>query len=268
MLIDWFTVGAQALNFLILVWLMKRFLYKPILNAIDAREERIAAELANADATRDAAEKERDKFQQKNKEFDQQHSLLLNRATEEVATERQRLLDEARATANDLRNKRREALRREQQSLAGEIIRKTRKEVFAIARKTLTDLAGASLEERMSDVFKGRVRELSGEAKTDFANALSSLSAPALVRSTFKLPAAQRESIRLALKETFAADIKLSFETAPAVISGIELSANGHKVGWSIAEYLTSLERSVDELLREPSPPPMESIDKPEAKNE
>ncbi len=34
--IDWFTVGAQALNFLILVWLMKRFLYKPILNAIDA----------------------------------------------------------------------------------------------------------------------------------------------------------------------------------------------------------------------------------------
>ena len=42
MLIDWFTVAAQALNFLILVWLMKRFLYKPILHAIDAREERIA----------------------------------------------------------------------------------------------------------------------------------------------------------------------------------------------------------------------------------
>ena len=42
MLIDWFTVGAQALNFLILVWLMKRFLYKPILHAIDAREKRIA----------------------------------------------------------------------------------------------------------------------------------------------------------------------------------------------------------------------------------
>jgi F-type H+-transporting ATPase subunit b len=45
MLIDWFTVGAQTLNFLILVWLMKRFLYKPILNAIDTREKRIAKEL-------------------------------------------------------------------------------------------------------------------------------------------------------------------------------------------------------------------------------
>jgi F-type H+-transporting ATPase subunit b len=50
MLIDWFTVGAQVLNFLILVWLMKRFLYQPILDAIDAREQRIAAELANAAA--------------------------------------------------------------------------------------------------------------------------------------------------------------------------------------------------------------------------
>ena len=62
MLIDWFTVGAQALNFIILVWLLKRFLYKPILNAVDAREQRIAAELADADAKRAEAKKERDEL--------------------------------------------------------------------------------------------------------------------------------------------------------------------------------------------------------------
>jgi len=50
MLIDWFTVGAQVINFAILVWLLKRFLYKPILAAVDAREARIAAERAAADA--------------------------------------------------------------------------------------------------------------------------------------------------------------------------------------------------------------------------
>ena len=50
MLIDWFTVGAQALNFLILVWLLKRFLYKPILHAIDEREKGIAAQLASSEA--------------------------------------------------------------------------------------------------------------------------------------------------------------------------------------------------------------------------
>lgn len=268
MLIDWFTVGAQTLNFLILVWLMKRFLYKPILDAIDAREQRIAAELADADAKRDAAQKERDNFQHKNEEFDQQRAALLSQATEEVASERERLLDEARAAANDLSAKRQEALRREQQSLAGEITRRTREEVFAIARKTLTDLAGASLEERMSDVFTGRVRQLNGEAKDNFADALRSSLNPALVRSTFDLPTEQRDAIQLALNETFAADIQLSFETAPAVISGIELTANGHKVGWSIAEYLTSLERKVEELLHEPSQPQVQSADNPESKKE
>ena len=70
MLIDWFTVGAQLLNFLILVALLKRFLYRPILDAIDAREQRIAGELAQADAAKAEAERERDAFAQKNAEFD------------------------------------------------------------------------------------------------------------------------------------------------------------------------------------------------------
>lgn len=268
MLIDWFTVGAQTINFLILVWLMKRFLYKPILDAIDAREKRIAAELADADAKRDAAQKQSDESQHKNEEFDQQRAALLSQATDEVKIERQRLLDEARDAANDLRAKRQEALRHEQQILTDEITRRTREEVFAIARNTLRDLAGASLEERMSDVFTRRVRELNGEAKDGFANALRSSSDPTVVRSTFDLPAEQRAAIQLAVNETFDADIRLSFETAPTVISGIELTANGHKVSWSIADYLMSLERSVDELLQEQAQPKVKSADKPESTNE
>ena len=75
MLIDWFTVAAQVLNFLILVWLLKRFLYRPILDAIDAREKRIAlAELADAAAKRTEAEQERDEFQHKNAAFEQQRA--------------------------------------------------------------------------------------------------------------------------------------------------------------------------------------------------
>ena len=70
MLIDWFTIGAQALNFLILVWLLRHFLYQPILNAIDAREQKITAELADAAARKAEAQKDRDEFQHKNTAFD------------------------------------------------------------------------------------------------------------------------------------------------------------------------------------------------------
>ena len=57
MLINWFTVLAQAINFLILVWLLKRFLYKPILHAIDEREKGIATQLAQAEAKEAEAQK-------------------------------------------------------------------------------------------------------------------------------------------------------------------------------------------------------------------
>jgi F-type H+-transporting ATPase subunit b len=113
MLIDWFTVGAQVLNFLILVWLLKRFLYKPILHAIDEREKRIAKELADADAKKGRSQKERDEFQLKNEEFDQQREALLSKAKDEARAERQRLLDEARQAADALSAKRQDALKRE-----------------------------------------------------------------------------------------------------------------------------------------------------------
>ncbi len=251
MLIDWFTVGAQALNFLILVWLLKRFLYKPILDGIDAREKRIAMEMANADATKAEAKKEQEEFQHKNEEFEQKRAALLSRATDEVKAERQRLLDEARQAADALHAKRQESLRREQQVLNDAIIRRTREEVFAITRKTLADLAGTTLEACMSEMFTRRLRGLEGEAKANLGAALGASSEPALVRSAFDLPSEQQDAIHRALNETFSADIPIRFETRPDVISGIELTANGRKVAWSIAEYLASLERSVAELLTE-----------------
>ncbi|MBK5105783.1 MAG: F0F1 ATP synthase subunit B, partial [Burkholderiales bacterium] len=110
MLIDWFTVLAQVVNFLILVWLLKRFLYRPILDAIDAREQRIARELADADAKKAEAQTERDEFQHKNEAFEQQRAALMNTATEEAKTERLRLLDEARQAADALSAKRQETL--------------------------------------------------------------------------------------------------------------------------------------------------------------
>ena len=242
MLIDWFTVGAQTLNFLILVWLMKRFLYKPILHAIDAREQRIAAELADADAKKGEAQKERDEFQHKNEEFEQQRAALMSQATEEVQAERQRLLDEARQAADTLRAKRQDALQREQQALNDEITRRTQEEVFAITRKTLQDLAGVGLEERMCDVFTQHLRSLNGEVKAELVASIQTAKQSSRVRSAFELPPEQRSKIQTALNVTLAADVQVQFETVPDLISGVELSVNGKKMAWSVNEYLNTVE--------------------------
>jgi len=250
MLIDWFTIVAQAINFLILVWLMKRFLYKPILNAIDAREAQVAAELANAEAQKVAAQKEHAEYAQKNAAFNQERSARLRQATDEAEVERQRLFGEARLSDAALRARQHEALLNEARTLQQALSCRTQQEVFAITRKVLTDLAETSLEERMGVVFTRRLNALDDHAKADLAEALKGSSTPVLVRSAFALPAEQRRVIQQALNEPFSAEIPLHFETAPTLISGIEVTRNGHKVAWSIDEYLTSLARGVDELLQ------------------
>lgn len=250
MLIDWFTVGAQALNFVILVWLLRRFLYKPVLKAIDAREKKIAAELADAAAKEAEAQKQRDEFQHKNEELDQQRAALLKKATEDASAERHRLLDEARKAADALSEKRQETLRNDARSLNQAISRRAQQEVFAIARKALADLATAPLEERMAEVFIRRLREMDGPAKATLVDAVNKASEPVSVRSAFELPLDQRAAIQDALNRTFSADVHIRFETAPDLVSGIELATNGHKVGWSIADYLGALESGVGALLQ------------------
>jgi alternate F1F0 ATPase F0 subunit B len=217
LLIDWFTIAAQALNFLILVWLMKRFLFKPILHAIDEREKRIAAELANADKKKAEAEKEGSKFKHKNEKFDQQRAALLSKATDEAKAERQRLLDEARQAANTLSVKRQETLRNDAHNLNQAISRRTQQEVFAIARKALTDLAGMSLEERMVDMFLCRLRELNDAKKDGLKAALKAASSPVIVRSTFDLPVALQSAIERVVKEVLAVKTLAALPAKPEV---------------------------------------------------
>lgn len=249
MLIDWFTVGAQALNFLILVWLLQYFLYKPILAAIDAREKRITDQFADATRKQVDAQKEHDEFDAKNKAIDEQRNTLFAKAKDDAKAEHDRLVDDAKKEADTARTQRAETLKNDNARLSKEISRTAANEVFGIARKTLNDLSTVSLEERIAEVFTRRLREIDGPAKTTMGDAIKASSDPAIVRSTFAQPDDQKASIQNAINETFAADVHIRFETTPDGVCGIELTAGGQKISWTIANYLDSLDAKVGELL-------------------
>jgi F-type H+-transporting ATPase subunit b len=243
---------------------LQHCLYKPILNAIDAREKSIAAELADADTKKAEAQKERIDFEDKNKAFDEQRTALLAKAADEAKAERGRLIDQAKQDEASLRATQAEALRGDQSRLGNEIALLAEKEVFAIARKALTDLANVSLEERVGEVFTRRLRDLDPKAKELLGAALKSSSEPALLRSAFDLPADQKAAIQNALNETFSAEIRIKFEDSQDAICGIELTANGQKLAWSISSYLDGLSTKISDLVVTQSPPAIENMNKPE----
>lgn len=248
MLIDWFTVFAQLINFLILVWLLKRFLYRPILKALVAREQRIADELAAADADKAEAQQARETFKRKNDEFDAGLAAQKSKLLDEVAAERKQLFDAVRSEADSLRNKRLAALDDEFRALNSEIARRTHAEVFAIARQTLRDLAGAELEAQMVSIFVRRLGEMDAGEKAQLA---ASLPTSALVRSAFELSSEQRTLLATTIRIAFATDtLQVDFETVPDLISGIELIMQGRKLAWSIAGNLATLDKNVGDLLQ------------------
>jgi len=252
MLIDWFTVGAQILNFVVLVALLKRFLYRPVLAAIDARESRIARQIADAQALHESATKERDEFQHRQADFDGQRAALLKQASLDADAEGRRLLDAARAAADAASARRRDAERESALRLRRSLADRSRDEVFAIARKTLADLADATLDERVAAVLLRRVATLDAATRQVLVSGLDPRAPRAIVRSAFEAAPAQREALRAAVAGLLgtgpSAPIDVVFEVAPDLLAGIELVIGGQKTGWNIAHYLDSLEHVFDEV--------------------
>ncbi|MEO7530470.1 MAG: hypothetical protein ABIS69_03635 [Sediminibacterium sp.] len=253
--INWFTVIAQLINFFILVWLLKKFLYTPILNAVNTREKRITDQLKDADDKKAAAQKEQDDFKKKNEDFDQNKKVLMDKAVADANTQEQQLIDAAKAEANTLRSNMEKAAKERQEKDQAEMAEKTQKQVFAITRKALADIASISLEEESANTFIKHLKESKDEEKNDFINAFKSDSNHILVRSAFELPAKQQGKINNAVNEILNTKTQLQFETAPEIIGGIELSTNGYRLSWSFSEYLNSLENNISESMKENAKP-------------
>ena len=249
MLIDWFTVVAQVMNFLILVWLLKRFLYKPIVKAMQTREERIASQLRDAKKQKAEAEAESEKFRTAHDQLEQRKQELLREAENEAETLGRRLKEEARHEIETVREKWQQALRDEQGAFRAELAKGVRQEVFSIARSVLADLAGVEVQGRMATMFIRRLEKLSADERAKLNSITADGKAP-VIRSAFDLPPTVREAIeravaKLELSDTFR---NVQYEIAPDLVGGIELASNGRKVSWSIGDYLLSLEQRAQQL--------------------
>ena len=246
--IDWFTVIAQVINFLVLVFLLKRFLYKPVLDAINGREKRIAAELKDAAAKEADAVAERDLFQQKNADFEKQRATALNMVAEEIKAERQKQLEQVRNESAALQQKLEQSIIKQQQNSSGEMKIKIQEEVFAIAAKTLSDLGSVSLEEQIVQNFIQRINHLNDNEKKQLGNAFAS-NRILLVTSAFDLNDAQKDALQKTITSLFTSDVGFNYQTSTKIICGIQIAVSNYKLEWNIENYLDDLKKYVASRL-------------------
>ncbi len=252
MRIDWFTVVAETLNFLILVWLLIRFLYKPVLRAVGEREEHIAKELADADEKEKQAEAARKEFEQKKLELDQHKTSLIKAATDEAAQAKQEMLVQAKSDAKEQIERYHKALAQDHSKFSRQLIERTQHEVLAISAKILKDLADEDVHSAILRMF---IKQLdTGEGAAAFPD-LEEFAGKALtIRSSTELSAEDKQGLSVILKKLFSTEPRVSYETDPGLIGGLEIVSEGHKISWSIASYLDALHTILENLMLETAP--------------
>jgi F-type H+-transporting ATPase subunit b len=257
-LFDWVIFIAQIVNFLILVALLRIFLYKRVIQAMDRRLKKIASHFESAEQKEAEADEKKKELEEEKAELERKRDSLMEDAREEADERRRKLLDQARAEVDEQARRWREDLAREKDAFAAELRSRAARQISAIARRALADLADADLERRMAKVLLARLAGLDEEERGEFAGAVRAGGEGVTVASAWDVPEEERSEIADAIRETFDGEAEVRFETAPELSCGVELRAGGREIAWTVDEYVRDLAddlaAAVDEEVKEAEP--------------
>ena len=247
--VDWFTLIAQVINFLVLVYLLKRFLYGPILKAMEERQGKIAAQLEEAEEKKQSAEREKRQYQEKNKLFERRSKQMLARASQEAEAHRRKLIEEARREVDELQEGWFRALTQERDAMFQELRRQTVQHVCMAIRRALADLADGEVERQIVRVFLERLGRMDGEERQKMMEGMRE-AGRVEVLSAFDIPGPEKQIIRDALQDWLPSDdVDVHFRHSPDLIAGIELRAGGCKLAWSLDDYVRTMEENLAQVI-------------------
>ena len=249
MQIDWLTVAAQIVNFLVLVWLLQRFLYKPITNAMRRREARIEERLAEARTAREDAENEALRLKQKEAEIEARKAEILDTAREEASQLRGRLEAEIRDDMEEKRKIWQDHLAEERDAFAASLQRQAGQQVLQITRRVLADYADSDLMDRVSETFARRLSGLDEETREKMTKAASRDGVRAEVRTGAAIESAAKGRMTRSIHEVLSTDIEVDYSDDPEMVIGVRLTIGDYTVEWSAVRYLERLEAELRELI-------------------
>lgn len=256
MSIDWFTFFAQIVNFLVLIFVLQRWLYKPITKAMQRREDTIRDRLDSASQQQQKAEEEVERYQAMRQDLKTHRSDLLAQAQLETEQTHQHLRQEMQESVEAERSQWQSMLQRQKESFLHEVSDRTMQQLQATVRRVLADLAESELETQIAKLFLKKLQNLNESERTELVKTLTTSDIiPLTLVSTFELPNDISEAIANILQTYFDASsrVELDYEIQSNLICGIELRGTGYKLAWSMDAYLDAITENLATVFAEES---------------
>lgn len=240
---DLFTFLASLFNFLVLLALLRVFLFKRVTQAMDAREERIANNWDEAESEKQEAEQLRAEYEQRMEEADEERDQMLEQTRREVDREKRKRLEQVSDEVDEKRRDWLQALESDQQRLVQSVREEVGRATVESTRSALTALAGTTLERQMVERLLEQIGEQGGHELGD-----SFEGAKIEVTTSSELSDEERERIGARIGE-FAEPSSLDFRVSDDLVCGLRMQIDDQEIGWSIADHMAELETDVAQLV-------------------
>ncbi len=246
---DWLTVAAQIVNFLVLVWLLQRFLYRPITNAMLNREKRIEDRLSEAKTTRREAEVEVRRLRESQDELETARAAILDAAREDADALRARLEQELRVENEEKRAAWARHLAAEREDFMRELQRQAGRQLVEITARVLKDYAGSDVAGLVSDQFLARLEDLDDDRRARLVDAARRCADPAVIETGSAIDAAAKGRMTRAIHAGLSTDIEVEYREDEDLLLGVRLVIGDQRLEWSAAQHLKHIETEMNEIL-------------------
>jgi F-type H+-transporting ATPase subunit b len=242
--LDWTTVALEIVNFLVLVWILKRFLYRPVLQVVERRRADIEATLNEAREREQATEELRAQFENRLAEWQQDKLAAREELQRELQQQRSHAMEELQKTLGAEREK----VQVLEQRRAHEFEEHRQREALQLgarfASKLLHDLSGPELEARIVELFCEQLTQLPDVQQAALRRADTT---EVNVQSAFTLNATQRAAITQALNAVTGRQMTLSFAEQPELLAGLRLALGDWTLGANLRDELKGFSDHADE---------------------
>jgi F-type H+-transporting ATPase subunit b len=253
--VDWMTILFQALNFLLLLVILQRFLYRPLSKKMKEREEAIESEISEAKQRAEEAEREREELEERLAAAQEEAEKIRSEAREEAAKKREEILEQAREDAADTRREANERIQREEQAARERIQERARQTAVELTEDLLRETGGEALHDQLVDRFLSGEDDL-GDANLDrLADAIRKADGAVRVRTAYPLEADTLQHLRENLRdrlpwddESSIPELEFFVEEDPELVAGLTLLSGGVALDLNVKHALEELiERTTEE---------------------
>jgi F-type H+-transporting ATPase subunit b len=219
---SWWTFALQVGNFLILVWLLQRFLFKPVRAIVARRKAEVSHALEEASAEKKGAEQLQRELETARSVLSAERQKILDETRVQLSAERQKIIEEAQREAKRVRDQALQHLDEERITASNKLYEQTIELATSLAQRLLQEIAATSVEQP----FLGRVvdylDQMPAEARAKLLprNGGSSV----LVTTAHPLDTRDQAEWREQLAKRLGGNLGVTFDIDPALIAGTVLT--------------------------------------------